>query len=84
MRINCFCLVFEFEHLNFFVAKQIVDKTESGKVSAQQLVFCIIFSLRNASLFPGEVVSDVGFKPLEDFLGGSSNKKLPVRYGTHN
>ena len=69
-------MVFEFEHLNSFVAKQIVDKTESGKVSAQQLVFCIIFSLRNASLFPGEVVSDVGFKPLEEIFGWKQQQKV--------
>ena len=92
LRMNCFCLVFEFEHLNFFVAKQIADKSGSGKVfGGQQLVLCIIFSLRNASLLAlGKLCQMLALSPWKILGvgligGGINNKKLLIGCGTqHN
>lgn len=80
-------MVFEFEHLKFFVAKQIADKTGSGKAfGGQQFVFCIIFSLRNALLLAQGSCARCCIKQLED-LGsgvgdGIKDKILLIMCGT--
>lgn len=76
--------------MKFFVAKQIAGKTGPGKAfGGQQFAFCIIFSLRNASLLAQGSCAICCIKQLEDLGsgvggGGLKDKKLLIMCETQH